>query len=828
MMKKERSGFRLNRLDAKRQRLGSSLAIAALAVFAIGPLAAEAATQVTTIVPSAGPSAGGSAVAIGGGLFQTGATVTIGGVSAGGVSVPNASQINATAPALSAGTLNDVVVTNPDSSTATLTKGWFADFLDVPASNPFHDSVEKIFRNGITSGCGGGNYCPDDAVTRAQMAIFLLRSKYGASFVPPPATGTVFDDVPASSFGAAFIERLFAEGITSGCSVSPPLYCPASAVARDQMAVFLLRAEHGSGYAPPPATGIFGDVPASDPFAPWIEQLYNEGITSGCSVSPLLYCPGNPNTRAQMAAFLSRTFNQEIVRLLERSTWGPNDEYINNVRRIGSNAYLDEQFNAPMSSYPTLELWPGTVPPTCDATCRRDNYSIYPLQLRFFENAFYGQDQLRQRVAFALHQMVVVSQRDIQQPSHMSPYLQILDRNAFGNFRQILYEMTLHPTMGQYLDMVRSTRTNPNENYAREILQLFSIGTDLLNLDGTPQRDAQGEPLPSYDQAIVDGFTRVLTGWTFAAQPQPGVVNYIDPMVLVANRHEQGTKQLLNGVVLPPCATPPANCTVEAIDVELNAAIDNIFNHANVGPFVSMHLIRQLVTSNPSPAYVRRVATVFNNNGQGARGDLKAVVRAILLDPEARNDAPSADFGHLKEPALFINNLLRAFNALSADGSTASDGYLGPQSTALDQDIFRAPTVFNYYPNDFVAPGTTILGPEFGILSANTTLRRANFVNTMLQDMNVNRTNPRLIVVPVGANSPAGTSIDLSPLLPLASNPAQLVGELNRLLMHGSMSTDMRDSIIQAVSAVSGSNPLLRARQAVYLVATSSQYQVQR
>ncbi len=523
------------------------------------------------------------------------------------------------------------------------------------------------------------------------------------------------------------------------------------------------------------------------------------------------------------------------ARFLEQATWGPTDDLIRRVETIGFRAFLDGQFAAPMSSYPTLPLRPGNQDVLCgppgspDRTqCIRDNYTIYPLQLRFFENALYGEDQLRQRVAFALHQMFVVSQRDIQQPSHMAPYLQILDQNAFGNFRQILYEMTLHPTMGQYLDMVRSTRTNPNENYAREILQLFSIGTDLLNLDGTPQRDAQGEPLPSYDQAIVDGFTKVFTGWTFAAQPQPGVVNYIDPMVLVANRHEQGTKQLLNGVVLPACATPPANCTAAAAEANLNAGLDNIFNHPNTGPFVSMHLIRQLVTSNPSPAYVRRVATVFNNNGQGTRGDLKAVVEAILLDPEARNDAPPADYGHLKEPALYITNLLRAFNALSADGSASSDGYLGPQTVALDQDIFRAPTVFNYYPNDFVAPGTTLLGPEFGILSASTTLRRANFVNTMLQDMNVNRTNPRLTVVAVGGNSPAGTSIDLSPLLPLASDPAQLVGELNRLLTHGSMSTAMRDSIIQAVGAVSSSNPLLRARQAVYLVATSSQYQVQR
>ena len=502
----------------------------------------------------------------------------------------------------------------------------------------------------------------------------------------------------------------------------------------------------------------------------------------------------------------------DAVRLLEQAAFGPTNALISHVQSIGSAAWIDEQLAAPMSSYPTLPLQPSSVPPTCDAICVRDNYTMYPLQRQFFTNAFYGVDQLRQRVAFALHQLLVVSGRDISQPSWMAPYLQILDRNAFGNYRQLLYEITLNPGMGRYLDMVTSTKNNPNENYAREILQLFSIGLNVLNLDGTPQLDLEGNPIPTYDQAVVTGFAKVFTGWTFEAQPSPGVVNYIDPMRFFVNNHDLGTKQLLNGFV------QPANQTGLQ---DLNAALDNIFHHPNVGPFVSSHLIRMLVTSNPTPAYVARVASVFNDNGAGVRGDLGAVVRALLLDPEARGDVKTdPNYGHLREPALFVANILRAFNVRSANGLTTSDGYLNPQVVPMDQDVFRPPSVFSYYPPDYLAPGTTdVLGPEFGILSATTALRRANFVNTIVYSL-----------INAGANAPNGTSIDQSGLQALAGNPTALVAELDRILLHGTMNTSMRDSIVTAVNAVpAGTNQLRdRARAALYLVATSSQYQVQR
>jgi len=252
---------------------------------------------------------------------------------------------------------------------------------------------------------------------------------------------------------------------------------------------------------------------------------------------------------------------------------------------------------------------------------------------------------------------------------------------------------------------------------------------------------------------------------------------------------------------------------------DLNDAIDNIFNHPNVGPFISKQLIQHLVTSNPSPAYVARVASVFNGSPTGIRGDLKAVVRAILLDEEARGSLKQdLSYGRLRHPAQLITNILRAFNPRSADKSSSSDGYLNPQSVSMGMDIFRPPSVFSYFSPNLVAPFTNGLrGPEFGIFSTSTALRRLNFVNTIVFSN-----------IPVSANAPNGTSIDLSAIQALAATPDRLVGSLNALMMHGSMSTAMRDSIIAAVMAVPASNPLKRARTAVYLVATSSQYQVER
>jgi uncharacterized protein (DUF1800 family) len=498
----------------------------------------------------------------------------------------------------------------------------------------------------------------------------------------------------------------------------------------------------------------------------------------------------------------------DIVRFLEQATFGPTDAETERVRSMGMSAWIDDQFNTAPTGYPVYPPVPDNPLTTCTGNCQRDNYSMYPMQRQFFTNALYGADQLRQRVAYALHSLVVTSGFDLPNPSWSGPYQSTIYQDAFGNYRQLLGDITLNAAMGDYLNMDTSTKNNPNENYAREVMQLFSIGTDLLNIDGTPQTLADGSIIPTYDQFTVTEFARALSGWRLANPISPGITNYRDPMVAVTANHDLGSKTLLNGFITAAGASPQQ---------DLNDALDNIFNHPNLGPYISRHLIRQLVTSNPSPAYIQRIATIFNDNGLGVRGDLKAVVKAILLDPEARTLPTDPNYGHLKEPVLLMLHFLRATNAMSANRQAPSDGYLAPQSSSLGQDILRPPTVFSYYPADYVLPGTTVGAPEFGIFQTVTALKRPNFINTMVFSN-----------IPKSANAPNGTSIDLSWWPILSYNPAAFVQELNRRFLHDSMSAQMQTSILGAINAISPSNPQLRAQTGLYLVATSSQYQVER
>src|SRR6266446_5189298 len=460
-----------------------------------------------------------------------------------------------------------------------------------------------------------------------------------------------------------------------------------------------------------------------------------------------------PLTIAQFQAQFSNpamAAGPDGVRFLEQTTWGPTDSDLAHLRSVGMQAYLNEQFNTPplfsdvQSNYPLTTLYPINQPIPCDATCIRDNYSLYPLQKRFVSDALSQPDQLRQRVAFALHQFIVVAGRDLNnnETSWFAPYLQTFDRNVFGNFRQILFDITLNPGMGLYLNMAGNSKAAPNENYAREVMQLFSVGTDVLNQDGTPVLDANGNRLPTYGQTEISNLARVFTGWvivntttnTFNGQAAP---DYIRPMAFSNNTgangpFDIGTKTLLNGQALPACS----NCTGNAANMaayknsELNSAIDNLFNHQNTAPYVCTQLIHQLVTSNPSPAYVGRCAAAFANNGSGVRGDMKAIITAILLDPEARTDVKTdPNYGRLREPVQFMGNLLRLFNATS-DGVLVTNT-AGSFSTPLGQDVFNPPTVFSYFPADYGLPGTSLIAPEFGILDTSTTYQRANFVNTL-------------------------------------------------------------------------------------------------
>jgi uncharacterized protein (DUF1800 family) len=554
----------------------------------------------------------------------------------------------------------------------------------------------------------------------------------------------------------------------------------------------------------------------------------------------------------------------DLRRFLEQASWGGrgDDADFNHLKAIGIPAYVNEQFNtAPQfvdsstdpkfalsSDYPFQPSYPQFAAASCDSNCTRDFYTMYQVQKQFTLNALTQPDQLRQRVGFAFHKFIVVGSQQLNnnQPFWYAPYLQTIDRNSFGNFRNMLFEITLNPGMGEYLNMrgnsvVSLSNPTPNENYAREIMQLFSIGVDALNQDGTPILDAQGNRIPSYDQTAITNLARVFTGWdldTNKVSPFDGTsssLNYQDPMVPNNNRsrYDTNAKTLLvdirspNPVVIPACT----NCTNNTANTQAYAvqtlplAIDNLFYHPNTGPFVCSQMIRQMVTSNPSPAYVGRCAASFADNGAGVRGDMKAVITEILLDPEARGDAKTdPNYGHLREPVLLMTSLLRAFNATD---NSKTDGVLVSNSpnnfaTPLGQNVFNPPTVFSYFPADFGLPGTNLIGPEFGILDTSTTYARSNFMNTLFL------TNTGVPGIPTGTNRPLGTKIDYSAFQAMAGNPQQLVDALNARLMHGTMSAQMNASIVAAVNAISSADPGGRTRTAIYLVASSSQYQVER
>ena len=510
----------------------------------------------------------------------------------------------------------------------------------------------------------------------------------------------------------------------------------------------------------------------------------------------------------------------DAIRLLEQSTFGPNDTLLAHVQSIGTQAFLNEQFAAPPSQYPAFKYVPaGQQAMFCatdpDPQCARDYYSLFLLQNGFFQNALSANDQLRQRVAFALSQILVTSGTDINLAYGMAKYQQIFLDNAFGNYEDILTKVTLSSVMGDYLNMVNNDKpangVSPNENYAREIMQLFSIGVSELNQDGTLIFDAGGTPIPTYDQGdAIEGFAHVFTGWTYPVLPgvparKHNPKNFLGDMVPVDSNHDKGAKTLLNGVTLP---------AGQSIQSDLTNAIHNIFMHPNVGPFIGKQLIQKLVTGDPTPHYVSRVAAVFNNNGQGVRGDVKAVINAILTDPEARGAIKlDPGYGKLREPVLFMAAAARALN-------TASDGvYFQQQSTQLGQRLFYPASVFNYYPPTYVLPGTVALAPEFAIQNSSTAINRYNFTNTLSFG-----TIAPLATLP-GA---IGTKPDWTALAALARNPNALLDKLNVLLLHGTMPAAMRASIVPAINAIAATDPLTRAKTAFYLVVTSPQYQVER
>ncbi len=528
--------------------------------------------------------------------------------------------------------------------------------------------------------------------------------------------------------------------------------------------------------------------------------------------------PTNPPSAAPTQA--------DAARFLEQATFGPTKADIAHVVSVGFEAWLNEQFAQAATGYPGFDFVAHTAPDTCkyDSTapsgaaslCARDNYSLFQVQRMFFTNALTAPDQLRQRVAFALSQIFVVSGTEIYEAYGMASYQNMLLKDAFVNFRTLMNDVTLHPVMGNYLDMVNNDKpnaskgTNPNENYARELMQLFTLGLYQLNADGSIKNDSQGRPMPAYDQNVVEGYAHVFTGWTYPAQTGAASkffspINYSGNMILFDDHHDTAAKDILDGRTLP---------AGQGGAQDLKDGLDAIFNHPNVGPFIATRLIQHLVTSNPSPAYVARIAAVFADNGSGTRGDLKAVIRAILLDSEARGDAKvDATYGHLREPALWMTTLMRELGG-------RSDGvYLRSQASSMGQNIFVPASVFSFYSPFYRLPASTAGAPEFQIQDTSTSLNRSNFINQLVFNGGA--------AADATVTNSIGTTLDLSALASLAGDSTQLIGELNARMMHGTLSTSANQAIDGAVNAVAATDALGRARAAVYLFASMPQFQVE-
>jgi uncharacterized protein (DUF1800 family) len=487
----------------------------------------------------------------------------------------------------------------------------------------------------------------------------------------------------------------------------------------------------------------------------------------------------------------------------------------------GAQGWISSQIAMTPTGYPVLTVPPSSSSVGCPmgspSSCYRDNYTVFPVQQVFLSNAINAPDQLRQRVAFALSQIFVISGLEVGPAYAMREYQQMLTLDAFGNFRNLLNDVTLSPAMGTYLNMANNAKANSaagtkaNENYGREVMQLFTIGPNLLNADGSLVLSG-GNPVPTYTQDMVDGMSAALTGWTYPPTPGGAASKWTNPqyymgqMVAFDSHHDQTAKTLLNGV---------AGAAGQTSAADLNTALNAIFNHPNLAPFIGKELIQFLTTSNPSPAYVSRVSAVFNNNGHGVRGDMAAVVTAILLDPEARGDtAPSTTFGKLREPAEYAVALIRTLNGIS-DG----EALINPVS-GMGQNLFSAGSVFNFYPPSYPLPNSTLVAPQFGIVNTSTVLNRIALADTLVYG------NP-IAPDPTVANS-VGTSLNLGAFEAEASDANTLVADLNTKMVHGTLSTAEQQSIINAVNSIVVTDPNDRAKMAVFLIAVSPRFEIKR
>ena len=510
----------------------------------------------------------------------------------------------------------------------------------------------------------------------------------------------------------------------------------------------------------------------------------------------------------------------EAARFLTQASYGPTPAEITRLRAIGYAEWLRQEFNKPATLVrPHLEAVNAAL-----LGAGQSGVSQNQRLDRWFHTAATGSDQLRQRLAFALSQILVISDQNGSisgEPIQMSEYWDILARNAFGNYRELIDETTWNPSMGKFLSHFRNQKASadglrqPDENYAREVMQLFSIGLIERTLDFTPILSG-GLPIPTYDQNVVSNYAKVFTGFNYnnATTITNGTNTYLR-MTCIESAHDATAKVLVGGSPLPAGQT----CPDDVAD-----GLDLLFAHPNIAPFISRQLIQRFTTSSPSPAYIQRVAQKFVNNGFGERGDLSAVIRQILLDPDARG-TPTANSGKLREPLLKLTALWRAWNAqmpaADAYGNIAM-GMTSPTGT-YGQRPLGADTVFNFFEPDYQQPGAIanagLFSPEFQTLNESTIVSTANSLYTYGYNSYVGMSNPP-------SNRPL---LDISPLTALGSDHAAMVEEANRRMLYGTMSSGMRTSLINALTFMDANVSVSeRARSIIYLVAISPEYAVQR
>jgi uncharacterized protein (DUF1800 family) len=534
----------------------------------------------------------------------------------------------------------------------------------------------------------------------------------------------------------------------------------------------------------------------------------------------------------------------EAARFLTQCAFGVTDDDIASVQNLGFSGWLDQQMGlAPFSSLAAVRTRLASGKPYVV-----DAHTAFVET--FWQGALTRADQLRQRMQFALSQIFVVSRETEELNFNGSlactNYYDLLGRNAFGNWRSLIETIALNPIMGVFLSFIRNdkedplTGRNPDENFAREIMQLFSIGTILLNPDGTPQLDANGATIPTYSHDDIAGLARVFTGigdfvptgpteynWTYGSAfvyfDKGGQTGNPVQMMFYPTHHSVSEKRFL-GVTIPASPTPN-------VAADLKIALDTIFNHQNTAPYFAKRLIQQFVTSNPTPAYVKRVATVFADNGAGVRGDMAAVLKAVLLDDEARNTAAAQSnptFGKLREPMIRVANWGRSFAARSKNGHFA----IGETGAAevLEQGILDASSVFNFWRAGYRPPHTALgaqglVAPEFQVVSELTTAAYANLMQ-------------QAVTSGLGVNQVtfSGTDVlsDYTKEIAVAGDANALVDRINLLLFYGQMSAGLRSQILTAVSSISvpATSPTKaltnRAKLAVLLALVSGEYLVQR